>query len=216
MTGSRFTHIVWDFNGTVFDDTEASVKSVSRLLASRGMKPITTEEYREVFDFPVSAYYKKIGFDLEKESFEVLSAEFFRNYTEESKNSSVRDGITDLVLKARACGIRNVILSATEKNMLRRQTDELGITTCFDEIIGLDDFSAKSKAEKAKDWVKGLSSPKILLVGDTAHDYETAKALGAECVLITGGHHSEKRLTQCGNASVLHSVSALENHIFNK
>lgn len=32
------------------------------------------------------------------------------------------------------------------------------------------------------------------MVGDTIHDAEVAKALGAQCVLYTGGHQSRERL----------------------
>lgn len=39
-----------------------------------------------------------------------------------------------------------------------------------------------------------LNSKSILLIGDTVHDYEVAKELGCECVLIASGHQSKKEL----------------------
>jgi len=33
-----------------------------------------------------------------------------------------------------------------------------------------------------------------VMVGDTQHDAEVAKALGTKCVLYTGGHQSRARL----------------------
>ena len=42
-------------------------------------------------------------------------------------------------------------------------------------------------------------SPKeTLLIGDTTHDAEVARAMGIECVLIPCGHNSRERLVQCG------------------
>jgi phosphoglycolate phosphatase len=35
-------------------------------------------------------------------------------------------------------------------------------------------------------------------VGDTVHDYEVAEAVGAVCMLYSGGHETKKRLAKCG------------------
>ncbi len=41
----------------------------------------------------------------------------------------------------------------------------------------------------------GTHPEDVLLVGDTNHDHDVAQSLGIGCVLITGGHQSEPRLT---------------------
>ena len=58
----------------------------------------------------------------------------------------------------------------------------------------------------------GLDSKEVLLIGDTDHDFEVAKALEVDCLLISHGHHCYSRLIQTG-APV---IRKLENifHIF--
>ena len=56
----RYDHVIGDWNGTHFDD-EVDVVEVAL-------------QHQELFGFPVCGYYERVGFDLERESFEDLSA----------------------------------------------------------------------------------------------------------------------------------------------
>ena len=60
----RYKHIIWDWNGTLLDDTWLCVEGINQALIKRNLTPISEDRYREVFTFPVRDYYKKLGFDL--------------------------------------------------------------------------------------------------------------------------------------------------------
>ena len=49
---------------------------------------------------------------------------------------------------------------------------------------------------------------KILMVGDTDHDFEVSQALGIDCILISHGHNSILRLKQT-NAHIVDNLSKL-------
>ena len=50
----KYEYVIWDFNGTILDDVEASMSSVNKLLVERGLSPMPDFDfYREVFDFPI-------------------------------------------------------------------------------------------------------------------------------------------------------------------
>ena len=117
----------------------------------------------------------------------------------------------DTVVKAVAdTEMKQVILSACEKNMLCDQLSELGIIEYFDEIIGLDDIHAAGKLHLAQAWREKNPDAKILFVGDTMHDAETAKVLGADCLLFTGGHQSKARLLTTGCETIDGIVEILD------
>ena len=46
-------HIVWDWNGTLFDDLDIVVASVNVSLRSVGAPPIDADEYRAVYQRPL-------------------------------------------------------------------------------------------------------------------------------------------------------------------
>jgi len=49
------------------------------------------------------------------------------------------------------------------------------------------------------------------LIGDTVHDYEVAREIGAKCLLIAGGHQSIEKLTACG-VPVLNNIKEIYNY----
>jgi len=64
----------------------------------------------------------------------------------------------------------------------------------------LNNHYAHTKLENAMLLVEKIGLPKneIVMVGDTMHDFEVAKAVGVECVLFSGGHYSRQRLEKSG------------------
>ena len=70
----KYTHLMWDFNGTIFDDADAGIDAVNKMLKERGLEPIPSRErYKQIFNFPIEEYYGSLGFDFEREPYEVLA-----------------------------------------------------------------------------------------------------------------------------------------------
>ena len=78
--------------------------------------------------------------------------------------------------------------------MLEKQLKELGIAELFSEIIGADNVEGRGKADLAKLWRERNPKAVPLMVGDTDHDAETARAMGADIILLTCGHQSREKL----------------------
>ena len=208
MEKQLYTHLLWDFNGTVYDDLEACRRSVNRMLAERGLPVLSVEAYREVFDFPVKDYYARVGFDFDREPFEVLAPIWVALYGEASRESRVFEGVRETMARLRERGIRQEILSATEATMLRRQVSELGLGEAVDAVWGTETIHAAGKESLALAWREAHPRAQVLFVGDTTHDAAVAAAMGADCVLFDGGHMSRTRLQACG-CPIIHAFSEL-------
>lgn len=192
-------YCIWDFNGTLLDDVEAGISAVNDLLAQRGLPQLTSREaYQSVFGFPIQQYYERLGFDFEKESYEVLAPLWVDRYLHFVRNAQLFEDVRETLSFLKANGVKQVVLSATERNMLRFQLEELAILDCFEEVLGLDNIHAASKISLARDWRLRHPSASVLLIGDTDHDYDTARAMDASCVLIARGHQSAPKLRELG------------------
>lgn len=210
----RAGHIIWDWNGTLLDDTQACVAAINRMLDRRGLPRTDLERYREVFGFPVQGYYVQLGFDLASEDWDGMAHEFHRHYAETARPSGLRPGARDALDALRAAGQPMSILSACELGILRRMVGERGVDGFFDHIFGLGDLYAESKVDLGRRLLRhaGIEPESVLLVGDTVHDYEVAQALGCRAVLMAGGHQSVERLRRCG-CPVLDGFDALAAHL---
>lgn len=194
----RYDTVIWDFNGTLVDDAMLGIVSANRMLEARGLAVISgIEEYRERFFFPVEEYYRSLGFDFEKEPYKDLAAEWFGAYLTGEPTLMPMEEAAEALETVRSAGLRQIILSASESSLLRRQLDRFGFTDYFDEVIGGDNFLAGGKAETARARL-GENNHRCAMIGDTSHDFETAVAIGATPYLYCGGHESRERLKATG------------------
>ena len=190
--------ILWDWNGTLLDDAGWCVDVVNRMLRKRGLPTTDLENYRNKFGFPVEEYYRKIGFDLTAESFTDLSVEFVSLYSAKSHGYALHRGVLETLSAFENLGISQAVLSASEQNNLDKQIMEFGLTARFTAVLGIGDIYARGKLELGRRYMAQRNSAHCLLVGDTIHDREVAQALGVDCVLLSHGHQSRKRLIATG------------------
>ena len=205
----QYTHIVWDFNGTLLDDVDAAIAAVSGMLARRNMPAMTRQRYYESMEMPIIRYYEKI-FDLRRDPFEVLSREFVEGYEKNFHLARLSEGAREAVAYFARLGSRQVIISSFEQARLRAMVRDLGLAGFFDGVFGADNIRAESKVERAMRWLEesSASTGRILVVGDLVHDWEMACALGADCVLLDCGHQARKDLLCCG-CPVIHNLGEL-------
>lgn len=208
VTPLPYAHVLWDFNGTILDDVSACMQAANKLLLSHGLPLIETpENYRDLFGFPVEDYYRRLGFDFEKVPYAALAAEWMPEYLKNAEHCSVYPEVPSLLSALHARGLHQWILSATEQNMLRHQVTELGILPFFDELLGLDDIHARSKTERGVRWRESHPDGRVLMLGDTDHDAETARVIGADCILLACGHQARAFLETCPCLFVADSAS---------
>ncbi len=196
----KYTHVIWDFNGTILSDMQAGIDSINAMLSARDLPVIKSlAEYRAVFDFPVEAYYRRLGFDFEKEDFKTVLAPLWVSlYLQNSADAPLFEGVEALSAALRRAGVSQSILSASEREMMMRQLQERGALSWFDEVWGTDTIHAYGKTGLAAAWRQAHPTAEAVLLGDTVHDFEVAGAMGADCILVAAGHQDRARLCACG------------------
>ena len=203
------THILWDWNGTLLDDTQAALDTLNIMLARRGGTPIAMDFYRDHFAFPVRPFYEAIGVCLENEDWDALAREYHDVYAEQPKR--LNPETIAALERVKASGARQSIISALRQDLLEEITAELGVAKYMDRICGVDNLDGFGKIDRARELISAIatsSTPPLLhsstsplfhsstfvLIGDSLHDKEVADALGVRCVLCGQGSHAAWRL----------------------
>ena len=210
----RYDAIIYDWNGTLIDDVEISHEILCSLLDEYGLKRVSIDQYREAFTFPVVKYYEKVGFDFTKYSFEEVAKKYVPLYAQKYVKCKLFDGAVEFIKKLKNLGLKQYLLSATQKDALQSQLEYFGIDNLFDKVVGTDNFHGKSKVEEGKDLIQkeNLQGKKYLLLGDTEYDLEVGKKLGADVVLCDFGHRPKKSLIAVCD-KVVSSFKELLNYI---
>lgn len=189
--------IFWDWNGTLLDDVEFTRGCLNSLLERHGYpQRYSLEAYREVFGFPIEEYYVRVGFDFARHPYPMLAEEFMAEYNAGVPGCPAVAGAESVLRTLQQRGWQQAVLSASRRDYLFEQVAQRGLKGYFTELLGLSDIYGVSKVSLGLDWLRrtGADPAACVMVGDTDHDAEVARALGAECVLCTSGHQSRARL----------------------
>jgi phosphoglycolate phosphatase len=204
--------IIWDWNGTLLNDTDICIRSINKLLHERGLPLINRDHYLKVFGFPIIDYYKRLGFNFEKEAFDIPANQYIQHYIDLLPKSALHAGAEDVLHYFQSKGYKQTVLSASEQNILESSLDKFGVGTFFAEVSGLNNHYAHSKAELGKLLLlkMGTDPDKVCLIGDTVHDFDVAKEMGCHVILVANGHQHRDTLEATG-ALIVGELAELPN-----
>jgi phosphoglycolate phosphatase len=196
----RIMHVVWDWNGTLLDDSGLCVQIMNEMLGRRGLPGISIEFYKAVIEFPVILYYRKLGFDFLAEPFERISDEFVSLYQAGWRNCSLQKGVINVLPALKAAGVGQSVLSASLSGHLQEQLAHFGICGFLDAVTGAENHHGTGKLHIAKEHAAatGVKPESVLFIGDTEHDAEVAAEAGCGCLLVSYGHYGFDRLKHLG------------------
>ena len=193
---NRYDHIIWDWNGTILNDAWLCVEVMNEVLKIRRLPLINIDSYRKHFCFPVKEYYKILGFNFNKEKFEISGLEFIDKYLDRRYDAQLYANIREVIKTLSEHGVTHSILSAQHENMLNDVASYYDMNKYFIHLVGLKDQYAHGKLDAGKSLLKRLDykKNKIILIGDTVHDSDVASSLNIDCILLSCGHNDKSQL----------------------
>lgn len=212
-------YVIWDWNGTLLDDTGCSVAALNETLRHRGLPEVSLDWYRDNFSFPVRPFYAKCGIDLAAEDWDALAREYHDAYARMPKR--LNGEAVAAVEAVKSAGGGQSILSAHRQDLLEADVETFGIRGLFDFVCGADNLDGGSKVRRALGLLEKVSAlgvaDEVVVIGDTLHDKEVADALGVGCVLCAQGGNSAARLRAAGpTGETLLDALAVASRLFGK
>jgi glycerate kinase len=197
----RYDFVLWDWNGTLLDDLELNLAVENELLRRRGLfERADRDYYLAHFAFPIIDFYRSLGFDFSKEDYAAVACEYADLYASKLHEAALFSDAVPVLDALAKDGAKQVVISATEHDLLQKQVASYGLSDRFNDVLGSENNLGKSKVAVARDWLanRKVDPRRTLFVGDTTHDFETAQAIGCDCILVSRGHNSRARLETTG------------------
>lgn len=194
--------VAFDWNGTIFSDTEAALHGVNEVLKFLKLKPVSLEFYRKHFDVPIARTY--LGLGLSEKQINSKASEithtFHRSYEIRAGKVRTRAYAKELFKWLAKNNIKSIIFSNHIDEPIKKQLHRLRITNYFSTVIANSMLDAvlkgRNKQEKLRDYIKNnnLLPSQILVIGDTIEEIEIGKELGSITIAITHGFCTTSRL----------------------
>ena len=197
-------HIVWDWNGTLFDDLDVVVRSVNHGLEGFGAKPIDLDAYRSHYTRPVKLFYDRlIGRVISPDEWIAVDRVFHDAYRAALDQARLTADAAQALTTVAGGGHTQSLLSMFPHLDLIPLVERLGISEFFDRIDGLSEGNPGDlKAEYLERHLRGLVASEdprsVVVIGDTPDDAIAASHVGARPILYDGGSHHRSDLEATG------------------
>jgi phosphoglycolate phosphatase-like HAD superfamily hydrolase len=204
-------HIVWDWNGTLFDDGDALVTATADAFRAVGLPAVTRARYRACFTRPITDFYDQLaGRQLRQDEQDAVAERFQQRYEQLAVLSSLAPGALAAVTAWHAAGRTQSLLSMYPVAGLRELVTRQHIDRFFVRVDGLPGHEPGGKEAYLRQHLAALAESAVrpagvLVVGDNADDVAAARACGVACVLY---HPGDSALIDLARANALAATLA--------
>lgn len=200
-------HIVWDWNGTLFDDLDIVVESVNASLARFGEGPIDAAVYQAHYRRPVPLFYESLlGRAIDDEMWQTIDRVFHESYHDRSGKASLTPDAGAAMDAVTAAGATQSILSMWWHEQLIPTAERFGL---IDRMVAVEGHRGAPGETKAAHLLRHLAlvtdrQPRVrdlavVAIGDITDDAAAADAAGVGCVLYDSGSQPREVLAATGH-----------------
>lgn len=202
MDNEHVRHVVWDWNGTILDDNDATMVAVNAVCAAFGRAPVDLDHWRSIYRRPLADTYRDLlGREISADNWAEIDRRFHSAYRELLPTIRFCAGIPDELYRWRTTGRTQSLLSMWFHDELVPEVAGRGLAELFVRVDGLrGQVGGHGKADHLVAHIQALDldPASVLLVGDVEDDAIAAQAAGARCVLVTTGLSSRAMLEGSG------------------
>ena len=208
-------HVLFDFDGTVYDTAEGITKSIRWALNKRGMDA-ELRELRKFVGPPLAEKFMEVYGFQEKDALEMVRVFRERYAPVGIFESAPFPGIKELLTTLKAAGLVTGVATSKPQNMAEQLIERSGLTDCFDIVVG--SFIGPNNDKKWEILTRameglGASRENTVLVGDTKYDVAGAKICGIPCIGVRWGYASPGELEEAGADILVDSMKELEEFL---
>lgn len=202
------THVVWDWNGTLFADAEAMMASTIDAFHRLDLPPVTHERYRTLHTQPIDTFYDRLfGQTVPAGLRQQLHTAFHDAYQRRKSDLGLDPGAHEALCQVAQAGLSQSLLSMHPHETVLRLARHFALTEQLVRVEGQQgpDVGFKQSHLATHLQALGIAPESALVIGDSVDDARAAHAIGTRCVLYASGLHIVEAL-HAENVPVTHSL----------
>ena len=207
----KYPLIVFDWDGTLIDSAGAIVECIREASREMGLRVPEAEQASHVIGLGLRDSLRLAVPDLPAERYQEFVALYRRHFLAREDSMQLFPGIREILVGMKK---NRMLAIATGKSRrgLERALQCTGIAGLFSASRCADETQPKPHPAMLLELMEEFSmeNTQLLMVGDTSHDLEMARAAGVDAVAVAYGAHPEAGLRACGPLECFSDVSSLQ------
>ncbi len=206
----RYRLLVFDWDGTIIDSASTIAQCIRLAAGDLGLAVPTVEQARHVIGLGLNDALRAAVPGLAAERTAEFVARYREHFRAREDEMGLFGGMRELIM---ALSNDRVLGIATGKSRrgLDRALDATGLRPYFSASRCADETHPKPDPAMLHELMAELevAAENALMIGDTSHDLEMARAARVDAVAVTYGAHPEQGLRACEPRSCVASVAEL-------
>jgi phosphoglycolate phosphatase len=203
--------LVFDWDGTIIDSASAIVDCICAAARDTGIPVPPRERAAHTIGLGLHDALRFAVPDLPAERYADFVAHYRKHFLACQDSMQLFDGMRELLSELRKTHLL-AIATGKSRRGLDRALEAGDLQAYFSASRCADETNPKPHPAMLLELMDELKAPKArtLMIGDTSHDLEMARAAGVDALAVTYGAHPEAGLRACEPLGCMDDVKALE------
>jgi phosphoglycolate phosphatase len=207
----KYRLVVFDWDGTIIDSASSIVECIRESARDMGLPVPAVEQASHVIGLGLHDSLRMAVPELQAHQYSEFVAHYRRHFLAREDSMGLFAGMQELLQQLKE---KHVLAIATGKSRrgLDRALAATGIGPFFSASRCADETNPKPHPAMLLELMHdlGFSKNQMLMIGDTSHDLEMARAAGVDALAVTYGAHPEAGLRACGPLGCVPNVRELK------
>lgn len=206
----RYPLIVFDWDGTIIDSHSAIVACMQEASRELGLAIPERERASHVIGLSLHEIFRIVAPDLPAVRYPEYVAAYRRHFLAREEAMQLFPGMGELLAQLSKAHLLGIATGKSRKG-LDRALAAAGIGDLFAASRCADETNPKPHPAMLLELMEELqvSAEGVLMIGDTSHDMQMARAAGVDAVAVAYGAHPEQGLRACGPLGCFPDVAQL-------
>ncbi len=206
----KYRLLVFDWDGTIIDSASTIALCIQRAAADLGLPVPTTEQASHVIGLGLHDALRHAVPSLPAERIPDYVERYREHFRSAEETMGLFGGMRELLESLRRERVLGIATGKSRRG-LDRALDATGLRGYFQASRCADETNPKPHPAMLLELMDELdaSTEGTLMIGDTSHDLEMARAAGVDALAVTYGAHAEESLRSCQPRGCVASVAEL-------
>ena len=191
LPSRKFDLIAFDWDGTLYDSTACIVRSIQEAVRDVGGTVPSDEAAAWVIGMALPQALAKAAPDVPVELYPELANRYRYHYVKHQDDLSLFAGVLPMLNDLRERGYLLAVATGKSRRGLDHVLDAVELRGLFDDSRTADETAGKPHPQMLHELMEqwSVTPERTLMIGDTTHDLEMARAAGCASVGVSYGAH---------------------------